>query len=175
MMNNKKARPTVAISFRKIKLFIKNLNEMSIFAIWFVVMVFAGVLTWGLTAGTRGNVTIETVNRYLDSIGESRQIASAVPTWHIPGRVTQIGTWYNMTSTEKAVIFPLIREGIFSPCLAVINSDGKIGTLIPLTANGDSVLPRLNPGYLQIFTDRIESSAAILEQVENERNRRGTQ
>jgi hypothetical protein len=84
-----------------------------------------------------------------------------------------MGTWYTMTSKENAVIFPLVTEGIFSPCLAIINRDGKLSTLIPLTINGDGTLPRINPGYLQIWTDRIERNAAILEQamqVQNEKN-----
>jgi hypothetical protein len=163
-----------AVFCKRIKRSIKNLSETSVFAVWFAALALAGALVWGLTAGARGDATINTVNRYLDGIGESRKIASAVSTWHIPGRVTQLGTWYTMTSAENAVIFPLVMEGIFSPCLAIINSDGKLGTLIPLTANGDSILPRLNPGHLQIWTERIERNAEILEQaqqVQSEKNR----
>lgn len=174
-MDNNGALPATAAFFKRVKRFVQNLSETSVFTVWFTALALAGVLLWGLTAGARGGVTIKTVNRYLDGIGERRRIESAVPTWHIPGRVTQLGTWYTMTSAERAVIFPLVMEGIFSPCLAIINSDGKLGTLIPLTANGDSILPRVNPGYLQIWTDRIERNAAILEQVQqaqNERNRR---
>jgi hypothetical protein len=152
----------------------QNLSETSVFTAWVAALALAGSLLWALTAGARGDITIKTVNRYLDGIGENRRIESALSTWHIPGRVNQLGTWYTMTSSERAVIFPLIMEGIFSPCLAIINSDGKLGTLIPLTANGDSILPRLNPGYLQIWADRIEQNAAVLEQVQNETSVRRT-
>jgi hypothetical protein len=152
----------------------QNLSETPVFTVWVAALALAGSLLWGLTVGARGDITIKTVNRYLGSIGENRRIESALSTWRIPGRVTQLGTWYTMTSAEKAVIFPLIMEGIFSPCLAIINSDGKLGTLIPLTANGDSILPRLNPGYLQIWTDRIERNAAVLEQIQNETTIRRT-
>ncbi|MDR0383421.1 MAG: hypothetical protein LBH50_05485 [Spirochaetaceae bacterium] len=173
-MSVKNEQPELAF-FDRIKRFAGNLSETSVFAAWFIAITLTGALFWGCSAGLRDSITIRTVNRFLTGIGESRRIESAVSTWNVPGRVTQIGTWYTMTSAELAVIFPLVTDGIFSPYLAIIDSDGRLGTLVPLTANGDKILPRTNPGYLQIWIDRIEKNAAILEQSQDERDRRRMQ
>jgi hypothetical protein len=152
--------------------FIRNLSETSIFAIWMVMFVLTGVLLWGLTGNLRNDITARTINKILDEEGEERKIVAAISTWHIPGNVTQFGTWYTMTSQENAVLFSFIVDGIFSPCLAIIDNDGSLSALIPLTVNADRAVSRMNPGYLRIWIDRIEKNAGILRQVLNEKDRR---
>jgi hypothetical protein len=152
--------------------FIKGLSETSIFTIWMVMLMLTSVLLWGLTTNLRNDIMAKTINKILNETGEKRMVLGAISTWHIPGNVTQFGTWYTMTSQEHAVLFSLIVEGIFSPCLAIINNDGNLGTLIPLTANANKVISGMNPGHLRIWVDRIEKNAAILKQVLNERDRR---
>jgi hypothetical protein len=150
--------------------FIKNLNETSVFAIWMAVFTLASALLWGFTAGLRNDITANMVNKILADSGEERRIAQAVPAWHIPGNITQFGTWFTMTSQENAVIFSYIAEGIFSPCLAIIGKDGKL-KFIPLTVNADRVVSRGNPGYLRALTERIEKNAEILKRILDERYR----
>ena len=152
--------------------FIKSLSETSIFTIWMVMLMLTSVLLWGFTTGLRNDITAKTINKILDETGEKRMVLGAVSTWHIPGNVSQFGTWYTMTSNENAVLFSLIVDGIFSPCFAIINNDGKLGALIPLTVNADRVISRMNPGLLRVWVDRIEKNAAILKQVLDERDRR---
>jgi hypothetical protein len=164
-----------AAFFRRLKRFTSNLSETSVFIIWISLIIFFGVLIWGLTTGMRNDLTIKTVNKFLAGIGESRRIETAVSTWRVPGNITQLGTWYTMSSMETAVIFPLIIEGIFSPCLAIVNNEGKLSTLVPLTVNADRIMPRINPGYLHIWMDRIEKNAAVLNRVQDEKYMRGKQ
>jgi hypothetical protein len=152
--------------------FFKRFNEPSIFAIWMAALVLAGALLWGLTGSLRNNIMANTINKVLDETGEERRVVAAISTWHIPGNVTQLGTWYTMTSQENAVLFSFIVDGIFSPCLAIISNDGKLASLIPLTLNADRAVLRMNPGYLRIWIDRIEKNAAILRQVLDEKDRR---
>ena len=152
--------------------FIKSLSETSIFAIWIVILMLTGALLWGFTTDMRNDIMAKTINKILDEAGEQRRLETAVSTWHIPGNLTQFGTWYMMTSHENAVLFSIITEGIFLPCLAIINNDGNLGALIPLTVNADRVISRMDPGHLRIWVDRIEKNAAILRQVLNERDRR---
>jgi hypothetical protein len=157
---------------KSIKHFVKNLNKTSVFAIWMAVITLAGALIWGFTAGLRNNITANMVNKILADLGEKRRIEQAVSTWHIPGNIAQFGTWFTMTSNENAVIFPFIVEGIFSPCLAIIDNDGKLGKLLPLTVNADRVISRSNPGYLLILTERIEKNAGVLKLILDEKYRR---
>ncbi|MDR0662721.1 MAG: hypothetical protein LBF80_01390 [Spirochaetaceae bacterium] len=156
--------------FKKIKHFIKNLNETSVFAIWLAVLTLVSALIWGFTAGLRNNITADMVNKILAESGEERRIAQSVSMWHVPGNIAQFGTWFTMTSQENAVIFPFIVEGIFSPCLAIIGNDGK-PKLIPLTVNAERVISRGNPGYLRVLTERIEKNAGILKRILDERYR----
>jgi hypothetical protein len=161
-----------ADSFKNIKHFIKNLNKTSVFAIWMAVITLASAMIWGLTTGLRNSITANMANKILADSGEERRIEQSVSTWHIPGNIAQFGTWFTMTSHENAVIFPLIVEGIFSPCLAIIDKDGKLEKLLPLTVNADRAISRSNPGYLLILTERIEKNAEILKQVLDEKYRR---
>ncbi|MDR2342974.1 MAG: hypothetical protein LBD86_00400 [Spirochaetaceae bacterium] len=155
-----------------VKNFIRRLNETSIFAIWMVMLMLTGILLWGFTIDLRNDIMVKTVNKILDDAGEKRKVVAAISTWHIPGSVTQFGTWYTMTGQENAVIFSIIAEGIFSPCLAIINGDGRLDSLIPLTVNADRLISRINPGYLRVWIDRIEKNAAILKRALNEKDRR---
>ncbi|MDR0409293.1 MAG: hypothetical protein LBH18_02720 [Spirochaetaceae bacterium] len=147
---------------KSLKHFFSNMSEVSVFSIWAAVIMLAAVLVWGLSTGLRDEITVKTVNKFLSSIGESRSVARTISPWHIPGNITQLGKWYTMTSGESAVICPLITEGIFSPCLAIIDNEGRLSTLIPLTVHGDRILSRVNPGYLRIWIDKIEKNAAVL-------------
>jgi hypothetical protein len=160
-----------SVFLKRVSCFIKSLNENSVFAIWMAVIVLVCALLWGLTAGLRSNITINVVNKILSGEGEERQIEHAISMWHIPGNIAQLGMWFTMTSHENAVIFPFIIDGIFSPCLAIIDNDGKIGKLIPLTVNADRVISRTSPGYLRILVDRIEENAGILKRILDEKYR----
>jgi hypothetical protein len=157
---------------KNIKHFVKHLNKTSVFAIWMAAITLAGALIWGFTTGLRNNITANMVNKILVDLGEERRIEQAVSTWHIPGNIAQFGTWFTMTNYENAVIFPFIVEGIFSPCLAIIDNNGKLEKLIPLTVNAERGISRSNPGYLLILTERIEKNAGILKQVLDEKYRR---
>jgi hypothetical protein len=172
-MKIENVRLHIELYVKKIKKGVANLSETSIFSIWAAILLISAALIWGLTVNFRNDITIRVVNQYLAGIGESRRIESAVSAWHIPGNVSQLGTWYTMTNKENAIIFPLIMEGIFSPCLAIIDNEGRLGTLVPLTLNADRIMSRVNPGYLRIYMGRIEKNAAVLKQIQQERNRLG--
>jgi hypothetical protein len=169
-MNTERVFSLIRPFLKKVKHFFTGLSEISVFAIWTAVIVLAAALMWGFSTGLRDELTIRTVNKFLDSIGENRNIEQVISPWHIPGSVTQLGTWYTMTSRETAVISPLIMEGIFSPYLAIIDDEGRLSTLVPLTVNGDRGLARINPGYLRIWIDRIEKNAVILKRIQDRRN-----
>ncbi|MDR3356104.1 MAG: hypothetical protein LBO04_02840 [Spirochaetaceae bacterium] len=158
--------------FKRINIFIKSFNETSIFAIWMAGFMLAGAFLWGLTANLRNDITAKTINRILDETEEERRLVAAISTWHIPGNVTQFGTWYVMTSHENAVLFSFIMEGIFVPCLAIVGNGGDLSALIPLTVNADRAVSRMNPGYLRIWIDRIKRNAGILKQALDEKDRR---
>jgi hypothetical protein len=171
MINIEEINANAAAFLKRIKRFTTNLSETSVFIILISLIVFLGVLLWGPTTCLRNNLTIKIVNNFLADIGENRRIESAVSTWNIPGNVAQLGTWYTMTSMETAVVFPLITEGIFSPCLAIIDAEGRLSTFVPLTVNADKAMSRVNPGYLNIWMSRIEKNAAVLKNTQEERNR----
>jgi hypothetical protein len=148
---------------QKIRHFFAHMGEGGIFALWVVAIVLSGSLIWGLTNQVRANVTIQAVNRHLAEIGEERRVVSAIDSFALSGRATQAGMWCRLSSNEKAVIFPLITNGIFSPCLGIINSEGNLANIIPLSANAKTAVERINrSGILQSWIRRIETSSALL-------------
>jgi hypothetical protein len=147
---------------QKINYFFANMGERGIFALWIAAIILSGTLLWGLTSNLREAITIQAVNRQLAEIGEERRVVSAIDSFALSGRATQTGIWCRLNSNEKAVIFPLIANGIFSPCLGIINSEGNLANIIPLSANAKTAIERINPGFWQLWMRRIETSSALL-------------
>jgi hypothetical protein len=57
---------------------------------------------------------------------------------------------------SRAVVFTLIAEGCFFPCVAEINPAGRVEEIIPLGREGEKTFRALSPGSVQIYIQRIE-------------------
>ncbi|GHU39693.1 hypothetical protein FACS1894190_05420 [Spirochaetia bacterium] len=150
-------------TIQKIKHFFSNLGDNGILTIWIAAILITGTLLWTLTAGSRANVMIKTVNKYLTIIGEERLIESPISNFAQSGWATQAGSWWWMTSREKAVIFPLIIDGAFAPCLGIINREGNLASITPLSKNAERGVDYMQTGYIQVWIDRIEKSAKFIQ------------
>jgi hypothetical protein len=149
---------------KKIKNFFLNLDDKGIFIIWAVGISLAGALLWGLTGSLRETVTIDALNRRLEQMGEERRADSLISGFGNPGTAMQAGMWTTLTNKEKAVIFPLITDGVFSPCLGIVNNEGNLANIIPLSDNAQTILNRSSPGRLKIWVRRIEAAAGQLKE-----------
>jgi len=136
------------------------------------ILIIAG-LCWTLTQSVRNRFLARAVNRVLEQYGDSRRVAelsSSVGT----GGTSLIGSWHNITEARKVGVFPdenfpvgssafifsFIAEGTIFPCVAVVDSMGKVQEFIPLNTHGKKILDRISPGILKLYIRRIEGSGS---------------
>ncbi|GMO31770.1 MAG: hypothetical protein Ta2F_07440 [Termitinemataceae bacterium] len=146
----------------KIKNFFLTMGDGGILAMLCAGIILTGVLLWALTGQPRNNAVIDAVNKCLTERGEVRRVSSLVSTFGLSGKATQMGTWCTLSSGELSVIFPLISGGVFSPCMGIVNNDGTLANIIPLSRNAEIVIQRMQTDMLQIHIKRIEKSAVII-------------
>jgi hypothetical protein len=144
--------------------FPEDVRHMGIFAGWIAVLVLAGSFLWGFTQPVRNRILLTSVNRVLaaGTTIEDLRLEQPVSPWRMPGRASQVGTWYTTTAKAWAVVFPLMTDGIFSPVLGVISAEGTVEALIPLSNHAAAVFSRLPRGALQVYIRRIEAGYAVL-------------
>jgi hypothetical protein len=140
-----------------------GLKDMGVLLGWILALVFIGGLFWFLTQPLRTKVIIRSVNRVLESFDESRRLDAAIPPRSLPGRTVQLGSWYTLSeSGGRAVIFPMMSEGILAPFIAILSPGGTVDALLPLSLNAARILERLPQGTVRTYIRRIEGSGVSL-------------
>jgi hypothetical protein len=138
---------------------IPRLKDGSIFAAWIAGILLIGGLCWLLSMPLRSHLLMKAVNRVLIRIDDSRRLDAVIPLSELKPGALRLGTWYSMAFSgegNRAVVFTLIAEGYFFPCLAEINQEGRVEDIIPLSRHGEKIFRRLSPGNIQIYIRRIE-------------------
>jgi hypothetical protein len=136
-------------------------KDLSIFAGWIGGLLLIGGLCWFLSAPVRGQLLMKAVNRVVARDGDPRRLDAPIPLPDLKPEAVRMGTWYTMAFSgegSRAVVFTLIAEGRFFPCLAELNREGRVEEIIPLSGHGESIFGRLSPGNIQIYIRRIEGS-----------------
>jgi hypothetical protein len=139
-------------------------KKLIVFTGWIAGLILAGVLLWAFTQPARHGILLNSVNRILSSRGEEARLETPLPSWGMPGRAVQAGTWFATTTPGVwAVIFTVPSGGILSPILAFFSpDDGTAASFIPLSVHGEAVFRRLPPGQLRVYALRLEKSYATL-------------
>ncbi|GMO54303.1 MAG: hypothetical protein Ta2G_13220 [Termitinemataceae bacterium] len=145
---------------QKIKNFFLNMREGEIFTIWAAVIILSGSLLWAFTSNLRNVITLRAVNQVLLEAGEDKRVVSIIKPWGQNGKALQAGIWCILNNREKAIIFPLVVDGTFSPCLGIINGEGNLSNIVPLSTNSKTVIGRMSADVLQIWVERVQNSAA---------------
>jgi hypothetical protein len=141
-------------------------KHLGIFAGWTVGLMLICALAWGLTQQVRNMGLLNSVNKVLAQRGEVTRLEKPLSSWGMPGLAAQAGTWFTIAnSPERAVVFTVAFEGVFSPFLVLVSQDGKTGPLIPLSLHGEAMFQRFPPGKFRIYVRRIEASYAALRQA----------
>jgi hypothetical protein len=138
---------------------IPRLKDGAICIGWIGGLVLAGGLCWFLSQPLRSNRLMRAVNRVFIQTGDSRRLTEAIPPSELKPEALRMGTWYVMSFSgegNRAVVFNFIGEGNFFPCVAEINSEGRVEEIIPLSSHGERIFRRLSPGSVQIYKRRIE-------------------
>ncbi|MDR2632686.1 MAG: hypothetical protein LBC51_03570 [Treponema sp.] len=141
-----------------------TLKERCFFMAWILGILLVGWGLWFFTQSQRTRVLRQTVNQVLETAQDSRRLDDLIQqplSWgHIPW-----GNWYTLTgSQDRVLVFSLMSNGIFIPCMAVVSSGtGKVvdGTILPLTSHPEQTLKQIPPGLINIYIQRIESPSSL--------------
>jgi hypothetical protein len=156
-MSDPKKSPSAVSSIENPR--ILRLKDVSIFAAWIGGILLIGGLCWFLSAPLRSRLVMRAVNRVLTRIDDPRRLDAVIPLSELRPDALRIGSWYNMAFSRegsRAVVFTLIAEGCFFPCLAEINQEGRVENIVPLSRHGERAFRGLSPGSIQIYIRRLE-------------------
>jgi hypothetical protein len=144
-----------------------EIRDMGVLAAWIAGLCLVGGLAWLLTQPLRSGFIIHTVNRTLEQNGESRRLEAPVSPWGKNGVIFQLWSWYTVKEeTGRAVVFPIMDDGIFAPYVVFLSIQGTAGPFIPLSVHAGRLLNRLPHEVLQTYVQRIESAELLLKREE---------
>jgi hypothetical protein len=149
-----------------------NAGDKGLALIWCGILSLMVLLLFLLSANPRARLLENEVNKALLQKGDDRSLGDPITPWRMDGPAMQIGSWWTLNGSEHiAVVFPVIRDGIFAPFLAIIGTTGTrlTGTieLIPLTRNAAELHERLAPGIMDFYTNRLQRGAEKVIQGRN--------
>ncbi|MDR1031306.1 MAG: hypothetical protein LBL76_10610 [Treponema sp.] len=137
-----------------------SLKARGLFIGWIAGILVAGGGVWFYTQPLRSTILLQTVNQVLESIQDSRRLEELIPHPVSWGRIPW-GSWYTLVDSEdRAVVFSVMNQGIFIPCMAVVSaSTGKVvdDTILPLTKQPEQTLKQIPRGIITSYIRRIES------------------
>lgn len=137
-----------------------NGKDLGIFAGWIGGILLIGGGLWFVTQPARTEILQETVNRVLADAGSSQYLEAPIPRGELPKRNIPLGTWYTLrNSTSRAVVFSLMSDGIFLPCMAVVSASGTVDEIIPLNSHAEQTFLQLPQGVVKTYIRRIEMVA----------------
>ncbi len=125
---------------------------------WITGLLIAASLAWYLSFPYRADVLMRSVNKALEAAGDTRRVSSPLPRG--AARPTPMGFWYRLYESDSLFfVIVIMNEGIFVPCGAEINKDGKAVDIVPLGSHARQIIGRIPQGVIQVYTRRIESAA----------------
>jgi hypothetical protein len=129
---------------------------MGIFTAWIAGILLLGSLSWFFTQPIRERILLYSVNRVLTTSGLSLRLEAPIFPWRMPGKATQLGSWFTLANSEDwGVVFSIMFDGIPASFFAVVSPRGAVNSLVPLSNHSAKVLDRLPPETLRIYTRRI--------------------
>jgi hypothetical protein len=135
---------------------IPRLKDTAILFGWIAALLLIGCLCWFLTMPLRNDTLRNSVNRVFIQAGDARRLDAPIAPAAIKPSLGRIGTWFTMRDGYRALVFSLIADGVFLPCAAIVNPQGKLEEIIPLSDGGAKLLARVSPGIIKLYTRRIE-------------------
>lgn len=141
---------------------IYRLKDTAILVAWILGLLLIAGLSWGLTGSIRSVLLQDSINRSLVKTGDSRRLEAplaqgAVKPSRAFGPVSPLGAWYSLSgSANRAFFFTLMGDGTFLPCAAIVNPQGKVIDIIPLSSRGEKRLSQVSPGIIALYVRRIE-------------------
>jgi len=133
-----------------------QLKDTAVFFCWIGGIFIIAGLCWFLTKPLRADLLRQTVNRAWAESGESFRLREPIAPGTMKPGLSRLGSWYSVDDENRALVFTLIADGIFLPCTAIVDSNGKVQNIMPLIGNGEKFMNRISPGIKQLYIRRIE-------------------
>ena len=133
-----------------------RLKDSLIFIAWVGGLLCIGGLCWFLSKPLRVEQLRQSVNRGWIETGYNYRLDAPVLPQALNSGQARLGTWYNMSGGNRALIFTLIGDGVFLPCAAIVNSGGKVIEILALGNDGEKLLGNISPGIMKLYIRRIE-------------------
>ena len=143
------------------------LKDRAILVAWIAGLVLVASLLWFLSFPFRSACLMNATNKILasmdnDGSGAPPKLLSAPLLRPFRGPAS-LGCWYRVADSNSLFyVFVLMNGGILVPCGAEITEEGELGGIIPLGSHARQVMGRIPPNLIQVYAQRIESSAAAV-------------
>jgi hypothetical protein len=154
-----KAKDFLQTALLKIEPFFVKAGDKGMALLWCGIFSLALLLLFVLSSGARTKLLETEVNRVLEQNGYGRSLGVPVTPWRMDGPAMQLGPWWTMRGSESlAVVFPVIRDGIYAPFLGIIATNGAV-EFVPLSRNAAVLYERLAPGIMDVYVRRLHLAA----------------
>ena len=127
-------------------------------AAWIGSVLLIGGLLWFFTMSYRTRLLAEMVNKTLAASGGGKleiQETFAQSPASVMG-----GAWFKVSnSSDRAFVFTVMRNGISAACVALVNNEGKVKIIFPLSDNALQLTKEMPLPVYRFYADRIEKDA----------------
>jgi hypothetical protein len=137
-----------------------GLRDVLIFTAWIVGALLIGALTWLLTEIPRDRIVMKSVNSILLEKGLSLRVT--MPTGKLlswdarKGQMPLEKRFALVENRGEGAVFTFVSGGTFIPCLAVLDSNGKVMRFIALTPGDGDPLKDQPEALLRLYRERLE-------------------
>lgn len=122
---------------------------------WIAGILLIGWLLFFFTQPLRGEALLRVANNALHSEEGQPLNELGQP---LTGVRSGLGVWYTVNGAQngekRALVFPIMNEGISVPCAAFVSESGNV-EIVPLNTHAKAVLEHLPHGVIELYTRRI--------------------
>ncbi|MCL1813128.1 MAG: hypothetical protein FWG29_06350 [Treponema sp.] len=144
--------------------------------VWIGSALLIGFLLWFFTLSYRTRLLTQKVNKALAQSGVTAggRIEKISGVLGGPSSVLG-GSWFMLGNsfggelspsnarpaeyTDRAFVFTMIQNGIAAACVALVDSENKVRSIIPLSENARQITDELRLPIYRFYVDRIERAA----------------
>ncbi|MCL1928124.1 MAG: hypothetical protein FWG07_04965 [Treponema sp.] len=131
---------------------------------WIGSALVIGFLLWFFTLSYRTKLLTQRVNKALAQSGVTGLAGGGLvdkPYGFLGNPVSVMGgSWFALNnSSDRAFVFSIMQNGIAAACVALVDNEDKVRSIIPLSENARQIIDELRLPVYRFYVDRIERNA----------------
>ena len=132
-------------------------KKILLLSAWIIAVFVIGGSLWFFTQNFRTRLLADTINKVLLEY-EGITVEALPGTYNTPASVLG-GQWFKVSNSSDSVfLFTIFRYGITASCAALIDSEGRVKSIIPLSGNARQLSEGLPLPVYDFYVRRIEQS-----------------